>query len=286
MKDLKIHPFLDLLAPAFESNYTLVQNISVDESRIPFKGRLNYKQYIPNKPHSWGMKAFVLADGYMYHLGLYLGSETDLLDSPGYNHTECSSHSAGWPPGKGTHLFTDRFYTSIPLLDKLTTENTSLTGTIQRNRRLLPPEIKGLKLEKGETKSFVHGQNFLFWRDKRDIFMASNAHGSEMLTLPSKVPGQLDRKKPKVVNDYNQAMGGVDKADQLGVYYCIQLKSFKWWKKVFFWLLEVAVVNSYLHKETVSRPLSHLGFRRSPIKSLVSTIDFAARPQTRTTSLP
>ena len=42
--------------------------------------------------------------------------------------------------------------------------------------------------------------------------MASNAHGNEMLTLP-------DRKKPKVVNDYNQAMGGVDKADRLVVYY-------------------------------------------------------------------
>ncbi len=88
MKALKIRPFLDLLAPAFESNYTLGQNISVHESMIPFKGRLKYKQYIP---HSWGIKAFVLAgskSGYMYHLRLYLGSETDLLDSPGYNHTE------------------------------------------------------------------------------------------------------------------------------------------------------------------------------------------------------
>ncbi len=127
----------------------------------------------------------------------------------------------------------------------------------------------------------MHGQNlFLFWRDKRGIFMAFNAHASEMLTLPSKVPGQLDRKKPKVVNDYNQAMGGVDKPDQLGVYYWFQHNSFKWWKKVFFWLLEVAVVNSYLlHKETISSPLSHFGFRRSLIKSLVSTIGFAARPR-------
>jgi len=61
-----------------------------------------------------------------------------------------------------------------------------------------------------------------------DIFMASNAHGSEMLTLPFKVPGQPYRKKPEVVNNYNQAMGGVDKGDQLGVYYCFQRKFFKW----------------------------------------------------------
>ena len=61
-----------------------------------------------------------------------------------------------------------------------------------------------------------------------DIFMASNAHGSEMLTLPFKVPRQPYRKKPEVVNNYNQAMGGVDKGDQLGVYYCFQRKFFKW----------------------------------------------------------
>ena len=93
--------------------------------------------------------------------------------------------------------------------------------------------------------------------------MASNAHGNEMLTLPPKVPGQKERKKPKVVDDYNHEME-VDKADQ----------------KEFFWLLEIAVVNSYiLHKQTISRPLSHLAFQRILIKSLVSNIDFSTRPR-------
>ena len=145
MKDLKIHPLLDLLAPVFEEYYTLGKNISVDESMIPFKGRMKYKQYIPNKPHSWGIKAFVLADsktGYTYHLRLYFGSETD-LDFPGYSHTETVVLTLlDGLLGRGHHLFTDRFYTSVPLLDKLNTENTSLTGTIKRNRRLLLRKLK------------------------------------------------------------------------------------------------------------------------------------------------
>ncbi len=60
MGDLKIHPLLDLLAPALETTYTLGQNVSIDESMSPFKGRLKYKQYIPNslthggsRPMSW-----------------------------------------------------------------------------------------------------------------------------------------------------------------------------------------------------------------------------------------
>ncbi len=86
MGDLKIRPLLDLLAPALETTYTLGQNVSIDESMIHFKGRLKYKQYIPNQPHSWGIKAYVLADsrsGYTYHLRLYFGSETNLIDTPG-----------------------------------------------------------------------------------------------------------------------------------------------------------------------------------------------------------
>ncbi len=127
------------------------------------------------------------------------------------------------------------------------------------NRRLLPPAIKGVKLQKGESKSFMHGQNLcLVWRDKISVYMASNACGNEMVTLPSKIPGKPDRKKPKVIEQYNQAMGGVDKADQMGIYYCFQRKSLKWWKNVFFWLIEISVVNSYiLYKETtLTRPVT------------------------------
>ena len=43
---------------------------------------------------------------------------------------------------------------------------------------------------------------------------------------------------------YNKHMLGVDKLDQLVSYYSFVHKSVKWWRKVFFWWLEVAVVNS------------------------------------------
>lgn len=110
--------------------------------------------------------------------------------------------------------------------------------------------------------------------------MASNSAGTEMVNIPSKVPGRPDRLKPKVIDAYNKAMGGVDKADQLAVYYCFQRKSIKWWKKVFFWLLETAVVNSYiLYKEATQKPMKHIVFRRSLIKSLISYSNPSERPR-------
>ena len=48
-------------------------------------------------------------------------------------------------------------------------------------------------------------------------------------------------------------------------------KSLKWWKKVFFWMVEVIVVNSYIlysSHRTGRRKLSHKEFRRELIISL------------------
>ena len=66
-------------------------------------------------------------------------------------------------------------------------------------------------------------------------------------------------------------MNGVDIADQLGVYYSFQRKTRKWWRKVFFWLLEVTTVNSYIiYRQTAATPKSHLFYRRAVIESLAS----------------
>ncbi len=86
--------------------------------------------------------------------------------------------------------------------------------------------------------------------------------------------------------DYNQYMLGVDKLDQLVSYYSFLHKSVKWWTKVFFWSLEVAVVNSYMiYKELASsggvRPISHLAYRRHLIKALSEPIRSNAVPRPR-----
>lgn len=46
--------------------------------------------------------------------------------------------------------------------------------------------------------------------------------------------------------DYNERMGGVDAADHYISSYMFVRKSKKWWRKMFFWLLEGSVVNSFL----------------------------------------
>ena len=76
--------------------------------------------------------------------------------------------------------------------------------------------------------------------------------------------------KPAVVDLYNN-MNGVGMADQLGVYYSFQGKTLKWCHKVFFWLMVVTAVNSYIiYKDTVTSPKTHLTFQWSVVEALAT----------------
>ena len=57
-------------------------------------------------------------------------------------------------------------------------------------------------------------------------------------------------KKLNLVYQYNRYMGRVNCNDQLLKYSAFNRRTLKWWKKVFFHLLNVAMVNAYvLHCE-------------------------------------
>lgn len=47
--------------------------IAVDETMVPFRGRLKFKQYIPGKAHKYGIKLFIPCgtDGYTYNVQIY-----------------------------------------------------------------------------------------------------------------------------------------------------------------------------------------------------------------------
>lgn len=51
---------------------------------------------------------------------------------------------------------------------------------------------------------------------------------------------------PEAIIFYNEFMAGVDRADQYSTCYEIDRKTNKWWKRVFYRLLQIAVSNSWI----------------------------------------
>ena len=75
----KVRVILEPLIAKFQASYHPGRNIAVDETMVGFRGRFAAKQYMPNKPTKWGIKAFTMADsssGYVLNILLYTGSET------------------------------------------------------------------------------------------------------------------------------------------------------------------------------------------------------------------
>jgi hypothetical protein len=59
---------------------------------------------------------------------------------------------------------------------------------------------------------------------------------------------------PRCSTDYNDHMGGVDITDQRRNYYSTQLTVCRNWMAIFFWLLDTAIINSFVMEELIPRP--------------------------------
>ncbi len=225
----KIRPLLNILVESFKDCYTPSQFLSVDESMISFKGHLSFLQYRPKKPHKWGMKAWVLADSatsYMWGWKLYTGKEGDQRGCGLADRVVLDLVDDVRLQGKGFVVVTDNFYSSPSLFRELRRRGFGACGTARRNRKGLPPAIRDAPLRRGEVVSSVDDSILtLKWKDKRDVIMLSTYHDSStiMKSRRSRAAerGVEDIQKPKVVEDYKQNMGGVDKSKLAANHLCI-----------------------------------------------------------------
>nr|XP_050024245.1 piggyBac transposable element-derived protein 4-like [Dermacentor andersoni] len=111
----------------------------------------------------------------------------------------------------------------------------------------MPKEFRELK--KGECKtSFSHGIMAMQWKDRKPITLLSTCHREADIidTGKRRHKGNEPVPKPRVVQDYNKGMGGVDRQDQQLASFPIMRRYAKGYKKIFFYVLDIAIYNSYV----------------------------------------
>ena len=159
---------------------------------------------------------------------------------------------------QGYRVYFDNFYTSVQLLKDLWKVGVLACGTMLRNRKGFPVELKNIKeFEKGNTRGAMRWmrngvQLIIQWIDNKTISIITTIHKANKYTYikrRTKVNGvfrEIQVRQPNVVKDYNKYMKGVDKSDQLiGKYNCLR-KTKKYWKTIFFHLIDIARVNAYI----------------------------------------
>ena len=148
-----------------------------------------------------------------------------------------------------TVIACDRFFTCPSLFAR---SKLPLVGTYNKNRKHTPKELNQKVLKKKNDFDFsgssIHGLLATKWMDNKHVLLLSNCHTSSIGEVTRK---QRDGQKetvfsPQAIIDYNRYMAGTDRCDQMASLYNYGRKSTKWWKKVFFRLFKIALVNSWV----------------------------------------
>lgn len=289
----KLRPLLNHLKETFPKLYTPSRNLSIDESMIGYKGRSSMKQYMPMKPTKRGFKVWAVCcaeTGYLLNFDIYTGKNDDQSTNTSLGEKVVMRLSEPYAY-KNYCCYFDNYFTSISLLDNLLEKKLFACGTIRVNRKHYPSSImkKDKELKMSEY-DFAQSNDIgvTKWKDrgKKCVSTASTIHNPSTTTTISRKNKRGEKipvNCPQMISCYNKYMGGVDSFDQFMSFYNINQKSRRWWMKIFFYLLEACIVDSYIlykisMKTQKRKSMSHLKFRSCLANELI--VNFSSKKKT------
>jgi len=179
------------------------------------------------------------------------------------------------PTGINHKLFFDNYFTSPDLQIYLAKQGILSVGTVRSNRIpqcSLQSEVQMKRIGRGaidEKIAVVDGIEIsaVRWHDNRAqallllllllllneiyyYYLLSTYAGSEPVSEATRWNNKTKTHEkvscPNIVNVYNKHMGGVDLIDSLLGLYRVKIRSRKWYHRLFFHLLDMTVINSWL----------------------------------------
>ena len=155
--------------------------------------------------------------------------------------------------GMGCHLYTDNWYTAVPLAEPLLSEGSTLTGNVRGNRKYLPQGVSQ-KLSKGNSIAYRKEKLVCIgWQDKKHVILLSTKGLSKMINYTSQEqildcyyqkalhlgccssPRSTSASKrnrehqcPEIVRNYNLHMGGADLSDMRCYMFLDKRRTIRW----------------------------------------------------------
>lgn len=292
----KIRPMLDMVQKRCRNNKR-TRYVSIDEQMIPFHGQVKMRQFVRGKPNPVGLKNFVMTtpkgvplDFYIYEgkgssVDSFLVKMPEKLDVGGRMVLKLTETLP-----IGVSVYTDRYFTSIPLIELLSSRQITLAGTIMTSR--IPKNAAFLndnqlkKSGRGSHDGLVREDGKIIltkWFDSRPVHFASSSSGIEPLgscTRWSKIENKyITIKQPAIVADYNAKMGGVDLLDRVIGKYAMRGRTKKWTIRAIYHFFDFAVAASWLeYRQNTSTEglrrkdtLDYLDFKLSVAQYLILT---------------
>lgn len=200
----KIRPIIDHFNDRNKLLYYPSRNLCIDESVMLWRGRLFFRVYIKNKRHKYGVKFYLLTEpnGFILRSIVYSGKSDD-LGGVGHGGKIVMALMQDFK-NSGHSLFMDNYYNSVHLSQKLSENKINCTGTMRKDNKEIPKEIKLKNLKKGEIIQKFNSQGTCLgkWKDKRNVMMISTETTMENCEVTTK--RQTIVQKPSAVALYAQ----------------------------------------------------------------------------------
>lgn len=237
-----------------QQNYNLGPNTCIDEMLIPFRGRCKFVVYMPNKPAKYGIKVLVLSDAetrYMYNAYIYCGKGSDGEGlSPAEKDLAVPTQSVlklSKPiENSNRNITADNWFSSIPLMQILTTKKLTYLGTLKKNKKEIPPEFLPNKHREPGSSLYGFTKDYTLLshvpKKCKAVVLISSSHHTEAVDDKTK--------KPIMIVDYNHSKGGVDEIDKKCSIYSSSRKTRRWPMAIFYRILDLAGTNAFVLYES------------------------------------
>lgn len=253
-----------------QKSYVLSEYITIDEMLIPFRGRCQFKMFMPKKPKKYGIKVMCLCDAktsYLFNAYIYTGAGSD-----GVGLAEKEKNFLNKPtqslvrlcePVKNTNrnVTSDNWFSSIEAVEELSKRGLTYVGTLKKDKLIIPSEfLPNTKRTVGSSDHAFNGQNTLVSfvpKKNRAVVLISNMHHSAHINEESG--------KPEIIMFYNETKCGVDLMDMRCAVYSSGRRTRRWPLAVFYRLVNVCSVNTFI---------MYLCYKDSPV---ISRYDFLKR---------
>ena len=150
-------------------------------------------------------------------------------------------------------LFFENFFNSPLLINKLFEQNIYEIGDVRSSRKHMPKLKDDKKMVRGDS-DFQFPKNVICckWFDNKPVLLlATNIEGidgtSNVMRQTKGSAAKTPVLCPNIIKMYNASMGGVDVIDQKTAAYQLNCKSkFRFYLRMFFDLIDIAIVNSHI----------------------------------------
>lgn len=240
-----VREMYEMVVRQFKNSYNPSESLTIDERISPFKGRVGFKVYMPNKPSKYGIKLWMCCDAknyYVTNFKIYSGKDGDKREkNQGENVVlDLTSHLKS-----GHNITTDNFFTSIRLAMKLLERKNPMTllGTLRCNRKYIPESIRSHSKEDEYSSRFAFTDDLMIVsyipKRNKSVVLLSSSHPNRSLI-------DDEKRKPEVILEYNATKFGVDKLDEMTKSTSCIRATRRWTVNIFYNILDMICYNSFI----------------------------------------